>query len=274
MSEVTKASIKAEIAALSRLKDEGIDTSALPEIRDWSQSVQGRFCRSLNKRVMVVSGDDTESSFSQVVAGTDGVTAGYSEIGHVQLFEQMSKNSVKARTEFVRRFGELIASSVMRATRKFCQYPEKSLVNDLIQDVYLKLFKQGCRALKSFHSRNENAVYGFLSIAAQNTVYDYFRHRPFSGAGADLDLEALASARRAIVAEPELQAVLAEFDRVLQEQTSLEERQIFHLYYRYGYSKREISRLYEGRITERKIEVILSRLVRLLRTFSKNNRNQ
>jgi uncharacterized protein (DUF4415 family) len=42
-----------EIKALMRLRDEQIDTSDIPEVKDWSKAVVGKFYRPIKKPVTI-----------------------------------------------------------------------------------------------------------------------------------------------------------------------------------------------------------------------------
>lgn len=48
-----KAQRDKEIAALRRLKDEKIDLSDIPEIRDWRKAVVGKFYRPIKKSLTI-----------------------------------------------------------------------------------------------------------------------------------------------------------------------------------------------------------------------------
>jgi len=48
-----KAQRDKEIAALRRLKDEDIDLSDIPEIKDWSKAVVGKFYRPIKKPLTI-----------------------------------------------------------------------------------------------------------------------------------------------------------------------------------------------------------------------------
>ena len=48
-----KAQRDKEIAALRRLKDEDIDLSDIPEIRDWRKAVVGKFYRPIKKSLTI-----------------------------------------------------------------------------------------------------------------------------------------------------------------------------------------------------------------------------
>ena len=48
-----KAERDRQIAALRRLKDEDIDLSDIPEIKDWSKAVVGKFYRPIKKSLTI-----------------------------------------------------------------------------------------------------------------------------------------------------------------------------------------------------------------------------
>ncbi|HWF02041.1 MAG TPA: hypothetical protein VHA06_00050 [Candidatus Angelobacter sp.] len=50
-----------------------------------------------------------------------------------------------------------------------------SLIDDLVQETYLKLFAGNAAALRRFVCQHENALYGFLKVVASNVVQDHFR---------------------------------------------------------------------------------------------------
>ncbi len=52
MSELTEQQAD-ELAALAALSDEDIDTSDIPEVRDWSGAVVGRFYRPVKQSVTI-----------------------------------------------------------------------------------------------------------------------------------------------------------------------------------------------------------------------------
>src|SRR5438552_11419527 len=77
----------------------------------------------------------------------------------------------EAWQEFICRFHRLIASVVMRACREWgVRAPD--VIEDLIQETYLKLCVDNCALLRNFQSRHENAFLGFLKTVTANVVYD------------------------------------------------------------------------------------------------------
>src|SRR6478752_3314483 len=76
--------------------------------------------------------------------------------------------------EFVRRTQPLIASVIINTVRRWRE-PAPSLVDDLIQDTYVKLFANDRKALRSIKNEYENTIFGYLKVVASNVVRDHFR---------------------------------------------------------------------------------------------------
>src|SRR5215510_3352402 len=73
--------------------------------------------------------------------------------------------------KFVRRTQPLIASVIINTLRRWRE-PSPSLVDDLIQETYLKLFANDCKALRSIRNEHENAIFGYLKVTASNATVD------------------------------------------------------------------------------------------------------
>ena len=84
--------------------------------------------------------------------------------------------------EFVHRYHNAIKSSVaktfhLRANQEIdrrAQFPD-DLIEDLVQNVYIRLVEEGNRALNRFAGEHENSIFQYLSIIAINVVRDHFR---------------------------------------------------------------------------------------------------
>jgi RNA polymerase sigma factor (sigma-70 family) len=73
------------------------------------------------------------------------------------------------------RFEPVIARTIRRRILRRCGRVEQTLVEDLLQEAFIKLYKDHHRVLRGFEFRNENALPGFLKVMADNIVRDYFR---------------------------------------------------------------------------------------------------
>src|SRR5262245_14813683 len=76
-------------------------------------------------------------------------------------------------TEFVRRSQPLIAGVVAKTIRRWVK-PSRTIVDDLVQETYLKLCLNNFKALRRFIPQHENALYGFLRVVTSNAVQDHF----------------------------------------------------------------------------------------------------
>jgi RNA polymerase sigma-70 factor (ECF subfamily) len=80
-----------------------------------------------------------------------------------------------AWTEFVRRFQPLIAKVAGRTARRHWSQVPPHVVDDLVQETYLRLCVDRCRLLRQFQSRHQDSIYGFLKVVAASVVLDYFK---------------------------------------------------------------------------------------------------
>jgi RNA polymerase sigma-70 factor (ECF subfamily) len=73
--------------------------------------------------------------------------------------------------EFTRRTQPLMASVIINTIRRWKE-PSPSLVDDLIQDTFVKLFANDRKALRSIKNEYENTIFGYLKVVASNVVRD------------------------------------------------------------------------------------------------------
>jgi RNA polymerase sigma-70 factor (ECF subfamily) len=79
-----------------------------------------------------------------------------------------------AWAEFIRRFQPLIARVVLRVAREWGE-GSTQLVDDLVQETYLKLCAGRCQVLRSFKPTHPDASYAFIKVFTANLVHDHFR---------------------------------------------------------------------------------------------------
>ena len=75
----------------------------------------------------------------------------------------------EAWEEFVCRVGRPISLTVMR-TASLWGEPSRSLVEDLIQVTYLKLWEGGCGLLRDFAVQHPDAILGYIKKTAVNAT--------------------------------------------------------------------------------------------------------
>jgi RNA polymerase sigma-70 factor (ECF subfamily) len=177
-------------------------------------------------------------------------------------------------TEFVRRFQPLIAGVVNKCVFRRIG-PNPTLVDDLVQDTYLKLCANNFKPLRDFDFQHENGFFGFLKVVAGNVVEDHFRGSRSRKRGSGREEEDLEKVRAVVPSNPglrhpaEIALLIGEIDNCLAEQASepnfARDYAIFWLYYRQGLTAKAISRLRGIGLSVKGVESTLLRLTRLVR---------
>lgn len=170
-------------------------------------------------------------------------------------------------TEFLRRFERPISMVVIRTLRRRLR-PTPTLVEDLVQNTYLKLLDDNCKALRTFKAQHENSIYGYLQVMASNITQDYLRKLDAKkrDSRVEQDIEELppdlisdSSASR----EAEHRTEIRQVEERLKKITTGTEQEIFWLYNRWGLTAKEISQIFQMNI--KSVENMLARILRLLR---------
>lgn len=168
--------------------------------------------------------------------------------------------------EFVRRFHPLIARTVARTARRWGAISPQ-LVEDLVQETYLKLCTKRCRSLSKFQASRGDAIFGFIRTVASNLVNDYFRslHTMKRGSRQSVsECDASEPAESGASEALDLKILLQQIDRTL-ERADARDRLIFWHYYREGRSAPAIAALPSICLSTKGVESVLLRLTRLVR---------
>ena len=181
-----------------------------------------------------------------------------------------------AWAEFIRRFQPLIAGVVLRVARQWGEVSPQ-IVDDLVQETYLKLCTERRRMLRDFAPAHENSIYGFIKVFAANLSQDYFKaSRSLKrGGGA---FTASGDCERAAELKPvadsaersgERMVLIREIDTCLRDISSglntERDRRIFWLYYRAGMTASAIAGLTTIGLSVKGVESTLARLTRQVR---------
>lgn len=186
------------------------------------------------------------------------------ELSAQELLRLCLQGDQAAWLEFVRRFQPLIAGVVVKTIRHWTN-PTPALVDDLIQDTYLKLCAKNSRALREFDFQHENSLFGFLKVVASNVVRDHFRKpRPPDD---DVELDKIQVATPSRSAERNI--LIGEIRQCLETHAAgpnfTRDCAIFWLYYRQGLTAKAISDLPAIGLTVKGVESTLLRLIRLIK---------
>ena len=168
-------------------------------------------------------------------------------------------------TEFIRRFQPTIASSVIRVSRRYGPSPP-ALIDDLVQETYLRLCKDKCRALREFSAHHDEAIFGFVKRVAINVALDHFRSRMTEKRRPEVEDDGRHGVESVAPAEIERVTLLKELEGRLAASESARDQTIFWLYYRQGYTAKEIASLPGMDITHKGVESCILRLTGALRS--------
>lgn len=178
--------------------------------------------------------------------------------------------------EFVARFQRPISLSVARTACKWAKAPAQ-FVDDLLQEIYCKLWADKCRLLLEFaRQHSEEAVLAYIKTIAINVAHDYFKslHSQKRGGGeTDQPLEdSDPAARSDSFGGPDAmdhQVLLSQIEEQLLDCAagSNQERDcmIFWLYYLQRMSAKAIAALATIKLTAKGVEAVIFRLTRCLR---------
>ena len=169
--------------------------------------------------------------------------------------------------KFVRRTQPLIASVIINTIRRW-QEPGPSLVDDLIQDTFLKLFANDRKALRSIKNEYENTIFGYLKVVASNVVRDHFRqteNKVDEIEPTDAVLPPAPDGWDRIELARLKDKIQARLQSLSSGETYRRDEAIFWLYYEQGYTAKEISLLPTVGLTVKGVESTLLRLTRFLR---------
>src|SRR5947208_2656397 len=181
----------------------------------------------------------------------------------------------EAWQEFVSRVGRPISLTIMRTASRWGE-PSRSLVEDLVQVTYLKLWEGGCRLLRDFAIQRPEAILGYLKKTAANATHDYFKHGHSQSSGgeephvstSDVEPEAGKQAhgsQEKIAFEVFLNEIDEHLKCCLTGADQERDRMIFLLYFRQGMSTKEIASLASVGLSAKGVGSVIDRMKHSLR---------
>jgi|HubBroStandDraft_2_1064218.scaffolds.fasta_scaffold00104_19 RNA polymerase sigma-70 factor (ECF subfamily) len=153
---------------------------------------------------------------------------------------------------------------------------ESSLIDDLVQETYLKICANQCKLLRTFVPQQPDSTFGFLKVVASSVAQDYFKARLAEKRGPETTAETLdevsgpaAERSQGTLTRAERAILIDQIDRKLVGVLPLGEirraRMVFWLYYRTGLTAAAIASLPSVGLTTKGVESLLFRLTRLVR---------
>jgi RNA polymerase sigma-70 factor (ECF subfamily) len=185
--------------------------------------------------------------------------------------------------EFIHRFHPLISSVVVRVAAAWGE-ATPSVLDDIVQETYLKLCANNRRLLRTFQARQPGAIYGFLKVVTANVVHDHFKTARAVKRGSGKTTEDIESIRANVsqtTAKTEVDQrtiertiLVQQIDRHLRRTIPPEDlrrnRLIFWLYYRHGLTANAIASVPGVGLTPKGVESLLLRLTRMVRAHIAN----
>jgi len=101
----------------------------------------------------------------------------FSRRTNVQLVQAIAREPGNdlAWREFIHRFHKEVCRTIYYQWKELGYATDSAHVEDLAQEVYIKLLHNDCRALKNFRSDYENAIHKYLKKTAISVVYTYYQ---------------------------------------------------------------------------------------------------
>ncbi|HUB29963.1 MAG TPA: sigma-70 family RNA polymerase sigma factor [Terracidiphilus sp.] len=177
--------------------------------------------------------------------------------------------------EFLRRCAPVAALVAGRITRMWTGTASPSIVDDIVQEVFLKLCEHERRILKDFTPRGEDSFFGLLRVVAASVANDYFRRQRSEKRGGkvvtlaiDEDPTTPIAAQGHSSGEMQWSVLLSELDdklRSAQGPSAERDRTLFWLYYLQGLTAEEIAALPGSDLSAKGVESALRRVTSWLR---------
>jgi RNA polymerase sigma-70 factor (ECF subfamily) len=177
--------------------------------------------------------------------------------------------------EFVCRFQRPIALAVLRTARCWNVH-SPAIVDDLVQETFLRLCVDDRRLLRNFVPREPDSIVGYLKVLAANVTHDRLRNEKALKRGGSLhrqetepaDLDAFVPSSGGFEAvdrairRNEIDQVLRSF---IPDRLTDRDRSIFWLYFEQGFSAREIGQIASIGLTVKGVESSIHRSTQQVR---------
>jgi RNA polymerase sigma-70 factor (ECF subfamily) len=177
--------------------------------------------------------------------------------------------------ELVARCSPLTTIVARRISRLWVSDPGPAIIDDIVQEVFLKLCEHDRRILRDFEPRGEDSFFGLLRIVTASVTNDYFRRQYSTKRGGKVLTIPLLDGDSGLASHTAIQpsrmqhsALLEQLDRKMLSAPKIigpRDRALFWLYYRQGFTAEEISRLPAAGLTPKGVESALRRVTTWLR---------
>jgi RNA polymerase sigma-70 factor, ECF subfamily len=165
--------------------------------------------------------------------------------------------------EFVRRLQPVIAAAILRTFARYQagRRPARDVVDDLVQQTYIRLCAGDYRALRNFLFGDEAGLMAYTRTVASNLTIDYLRSGLREFEPVDPNMEGGGQPAEQFVLVDAIETHLAECSGP----DAVRNRHVFWLYYRRGLTSKAISQIASVGLSQKGVESLLLRLARCVR---------
>jgi len=177
--------------------------------------------------------------------------------------------------ELLRRCAPLVSLVVLRVARLWMTTSSPALVDDIVQEVFLKLCEQERRILKEFQPRGDDSFMGLLRMVASSVSNDHFRRLNSIKRGGKVvtgslndDAVSATEVTQQGSRKMERSVLLAQLDNKMRSAPRVigeRDRTIFWLYYGQGFTADEIARIHDTGLGAKGVESALRRVTQWVR---------
>jgi RNA polymerase sigma-70 factor (ECF subfamily) len=147
-----------------------------------------------------------------------------------------------------------------------------AVIDDIVQDVFLKFCEDERRILREFEPRHQDSFVSFVRVVSAAAANDYFRKRNTVKRGGGAKPEPIGEYHAAIVQDSEWlerNQLLKEIDKFLElngrDEVGKRDRTVFWLYYQQGMTANAIACLPGMSLSVKGVESSLHRTIALIR---------
>jgi RNA polymerase sigma factor (sigma-70 family) len=177
-------------------------------------------------------------------------------------------DDLAAWQEFVQRFQPLITRVAANVAYKW-SHSSIQLVDDIVQETYLRLCADRCRLLRNFRERHPDAIFGFIKTVAASVAHDHMKTMYAAKRGGNVDevnlVDCVEGAPPSSKGSDDMtrSILLKEVAGALQASgASGRDQVVFWLYYRDGLTAKAISCLKSLGLSTKGVESLILRLTR------------
>lgn len=185
--------------------------------------------------------------------------------------------------EFLRRCTPLASVIIARVVRMWTKSVSPAVVDDILQEVFLKLCEGERRILREFEAREEDSFFALLRIVSGSVANDYFRRLNSAKRGGKSVTSSLTEDTFPVHSKSQdsgdLQkaVLMAQLDQMMLASphvVSGRDRSLFWLYYQQGFTAEEIAGMTGAGLTPKGVESALRRVGKWIKEEMEERRSR